>query len=199
MWRPPDGVRTRRVSSSSAGLGSWRRAARSASVSKPVARPVRVTRGPIGMPGSRRERSGTCAPCASTSMTTRFAGPQETPTPRRGWADHQASMRWSEVVAAWKPWHQPPAGIQGQSAGLCRVRLQRSQLAAGVFCRGASGCTGQPAAAHQRATSRGSPRPERGGKDVATSRGTGCPCRICSVCSLRRQQQGLQVGGGWRD
>lgn len=64
--------------------------------------------------------------------------------------------------------------MQRQPAGACRLSRQRSQFAAGVFWRGAKGWTGQPAAAHQRATSLG---PEGPGECVATCGGTERPCR----------------------
>lgn len=55
------------------------------------------------------------------------------------------------MVAAWNPWHHLPAGLHGQFCGGWGSSWHREQFAAGVLRPGASGWTGQPFAAHQRA------------------------------------------------
>lgn len=97
---PPDGVRTRSVDSSSAGLAAPRRAASTPSVWKPLASPVRSTPAEIPTPGNSRSRSGSSHACASISMTTRPAGPVATPTPRSGRDPHHCWIRSKSSVAA---------------------------------------------------------------------------------------------------
>ncbi|OAL12623.1 hypothetical protein A4V12_24650 [Streptomyces noursei] len=54
----------------------------------------------MGMPGRSLSRAGGVAAWASTSMTTRLAGPQETPTPIWGRGPHHWARRAMSRVAA---------------------------------------------------------------------------------------------------
>lgn len=120
---------------------------------------------PTGMPGRILSRGGSSPRWASMSMTTRPAGPQATTTPGDRVRPHHRSMRPPSRVAAWKPWHQRPAGRQGQPLWVWPGVAQSRQFAAGVLRPGARGSTGQPPATHQRASRR-----------PATGRsGVGCP------------------------
>ena len=125
------------------------------------------------MPGSRpvARWGGGGPPWASISTRTSPEGPAATPGTARGSRRHQAVILAGPVVAARTPWHQPPAGRQGQAparwaAMPCRGR-QAPQLPSGRLLTGDSGRMCQPSAASSSASRAGSldagmDRPPRG-------------------------------------
>lgn len=173
-WRPPEGVRTRRVERSVAGLGLLRRAARTARVWNPLASPVRSMCSAMWMPGRILSRAGTGAWWASMSMTTSPAGPQATPTPSSGRAPHHWLMRSRSRVAAWKLWHQRPSEGQVHELWECPGRRHCSQFPAGVLRPFASGRTGQPLEAHSCATCSERPATEASPASDRASLGENC-------------------------